>query len=103
MSPETSKLGWQMLMIHGVCGMVFWPASFTLPNALRAAGDAKYTMMVSLLSVWIVRIGMSYVFGVGLGFGALGVWMAMICDWVVRVLFFTGRFARGKWKMLKLV
>ena len=103
MSPETSKLGWQMLMIHGVCGMVFWPASFTLPNALRAAGEAKYTMMVSLLSVWIVRIGMSYVFGVGLGFGALGVWMAMICDWVVRVLFFTGRFARGKWKMLKLV
>jgi Na+-driven multidrug efflux pump len=83
--------------------MIFWPASFTLPNSLRAAGDAKYTMIVSLLSVWIVRIGMSYVFGIGLGFGALGVWMAMICDWIVRVAFFSGRFARGKWKTFKLV
>lgn len=103
MSAETSYLGWQMLMCHGLCGMLFWPASFTLPNALRAANDAKYTMIVSLSSMWLVRIGLSYVFALGLGLGALGIWVAMACDWVVRDVFFVRRFAMGKWKARRLV
>ncbi len=103
LSPETALLARKMFSVHGFFAMFFWPASFTLPNALRAAADAKYAMTVSLLSMWIVRIGLSYVFALPLGLGALGVWLAMICDWVVRVFFFVGRFARGKWKRQRLV
>ena len=74
--------------------------SFTLPNALRAAGDARFTMVVALLSMWICRIGMSYLLGSawGLGMGLLGVWIAMFSDWVVRAAVFFIRFLRGKWK-----
>jgi putative MATE family efflux protein len=115
MSEETTRLGWYMTLTHGLCGMLIWPLSFTLPNALRAANDATYTMVVSMLSMWIIRIGMSYVFkytdlfGVRefflwpLSFGALGVWFAMILDWIVRSVFFIGRFAGGKWKSRKLI
>jgi putative MATE family efflux protein len=103
LSPETANLAWQMLMCHGLCGMVFWPASFTLPNALRAAGDAKFSMIVSLASMWLVRIALSYVFALTLGLGPLGVWIAMVCDWVVRGGLFIYRFARGKWRTRKLV
>jgi putative MATE family efflux protein len=103
MSAETSHLGWQMLLCHGLFAMLFWPASFTLPNALRAAADVKYTMIASLSTMWIVRIGMSYVFALVLHLGALGVWLAMVCDWIVRDVLFVRRFARGTWKNRKLV
>ena len=56
----TAAMAVQVLRLCAVFTAVFWPMSFTLPNALRAAGDARYTMVVSLLSMWICRIGMSY-------------------------------------------
>jgi putative MATE family efflux protein len=115
LSPETTKLAWYMTMTHGLCCMIIWPLSFTLPNALRAANDAAYTMIVSMISMWMVRIGMSYVFkwtgilGIAsalswpVSFGALGVWFAMIIDWIVRSMCFVCRFARGKWKTKTLI
>ena len=64
---------------------VFWPMSFTLPNALRASGDAIFTMSISLASMFICRVALSYLFACswGLGMGLLGVWLAMFCDWIV--------------------
>ena len=103
MSPETTELGWRMLMCHGITGIIFWPASFTLPNALRAANDARYTMIVSLISMWTVRVGLSYVYANTFGMGAFGVWVAMSTDWVFRGLFFIIRFKSGKWKNRQLV
>ena len=87
-----------MLRWNSVFTIIFWPMSFTLPNALRAAGDAKFTMVVSMLSMWICRIGMSYLLGLGMGLGLLGVWMAMFADWIVRGAVFLGHVLRGKWK-----
>ncbi len=103
MSAETTLLGWQMLMCHGLMGMIFWPASFTLPNALRAANDARFTMIVSLISMWTVRIGLSYFFAIPLGMGAFGTWVAMSLDWIVRSAAFIIRFGRGRWKTKKLI
>jgi putative efflux protein, MATE family len=115
LSPETTKLAWYMTMTHGLCGMVIWPMSFTLPNALRAAGDASFTMIVSMISMWTVRIGMSWVFrntgifgvqaffGWPLSFGAMGVWFAMILDWIVRSNCFIIRFLHGGWKRKRII
>lgn len=100
LTPATAVLSVQVMRWHGGVAMVFWPMSFTLPNALRAAGDARFTMTVSMLSMWICRIGMSYLLASpwGLNMGLLGVWMAMFADWVVRAIVFLGRFLGGKWK-----
>ena len=100
LTPATAAIAIQVLRWCAVFTIVFWPMAFTLPNALRAAGDAKFTMVVSMLSMWICRIGMSYLLGPvqGLGMGLLGVWVAMFCDWVVRAALFLIRFLRGKWK-----
>ena len=104
-----------MTLAHGIFGMLIWPLSFTLPNSLRAAGDAAFTMVVSFVSMWTIRVGMSYVFKytqifglVGfmnwpLSFCSLGVWFAMILDWVLRSFFFVVRFARGSWKNKRVV
>lgn len=110
MSEETTRLATYMAMLHGAVGLFFWPSSFTLPNALRAAGDVAYTMLVSMISMWAVRIGMSYLFkcteifglpealGWPLSFGAMGVWFAMMLDWTARSIAFIIRFAQGHWR-----
>lgn len=100
LTPATAAISIQVLRWCAIFTIFFWPLSFTMPNALRAAGDARFTMVVSLLSMWICRIGMSYLLGSAWGFDLrlLGVWLAMFCDWVVRAIVFMIRFLRGKWK-----
>ncbi|AEE17575.1 MATE family efflux transporter [Treponema brennaborense] len=103
LSADTTDLAWKMLMCHGICGMLVWPLSFTLPNALRASNDAKFTMVVSLLSMWFIRVGLSYVFAWYTGLGALCSWVAMVIDWVARSGAFVVRFRRGKWQHKTLI
>ena len=100
LTPATAAMCVQVLRWNAVFATIFWPMSFTLPNALRAAGDAKFTMWVALLSMWICRIGMSWLLGSawGLNLGLLGVWLAMFADWIVRAVFFLVRFLGGRWK-----
>ena len=98
LSEETLKLAAVLVLIHDGCAIILWPASFTLTNVLRAANDVKFPMCISILSMVIVRLGAGYLLAVGLGLGAVGVWCAMILDWVVRVICFVGRYRSGKWK-----
>ncbi len=104
LSPEAAAMAAQVLRLFAVF-YVFWPLSFTLPNALRAAGDAVFTMAVSLTSMFVCRVALSYVFACswGLGLGLFGVWLAMCVDWVVRGGFFLFRFWRGRWKSIKVI
>jgi Na+-driven multidrug efflux pump len=78
--------------------VLLWPASFVFPNALRAANDVKFTMIVSIVSMFAVRIGCSYLLAAIFHTGALAVWSAMIADWVVRVTCFVWRYRSGGWK-----
>ena len=89
---ETTRLSYILVMIHDGMAIFLWPASFVLPNMLRACNDVKYTMVVSIFSMITFRIGFSYVFGVHMGWMAVGVWAAMVIDWVFRVLCFVGRY-----------
>ena len=98
LTPETRALAWTLVMIHNGMSIFLWPASFVLPNALRAANDVKFTMVTSILSMAIWRLGFSYLIGVHMGLGAIGVWIAMVVDWVCRVVCFVLRFRSGVWK-----
>lgn len=91
LSPEASELARRMILLHSVM-MLVWPLSFTLPNALRASLDAKFTMMISVCSMWIFRIGFAYLFVKVMGLGVMGVWFAMLIDWVFRTSVFCRRF-----------
>ena len=90
-------------MIHDGMAMFMWPTAFTMPNAMRAAGDVKYCMFISIFSMVVFRILLSIVFGIWMGWGAIGVWLAMIVDWTFRVIFFVWRFASRKWLEYKVI
>ena len=98
LSAEATAMTEDIIVYHGICCMIIWPIAFNLPNVLRASNDVAFCMILSILSMWICRIGMSYVLGVRMGFGVFGVWVAMTMDWVVRAIFFVLRYRSGKWQ-----
>lgn len=102
-SPATAALARELMLYCIACTILLWPASFVLPNGLRAAGDVRFTMTVSIVSMWAFRIGFSYLLAKGLQMGVLGVWIAMTIDWAFRNLCFAIRFFRGKWMNKQLI
>lgn len=103
LSEATAFEARRILLFHGACGCIIWPIGFTLPSVFRAAGDVKFSMAVSILSMWFVRILFSYIIGQFMGVGVFGVWIAMVLDWVVRAVCFAWRYHSGKWKGHSLV
>lgn len=91
LSPAATEMARSLILLHSAM-MIVWPLSFTLPNALRASLDARFTMVISVFSMWAFRIGFAYVFVSMMGFGVIGVWFAMFIDWVFRTGVFTWRF-----------
>ncbi len=93
-----------------IANIFFWPLSFTMPNILRAAGDAKYTMIVSNVSMWAFRVVFSYVISYWImshsankSLALYGVWIGMYLDWVCRSLMFGLRFAGTRWLDKKVI
>lgn len=87
-----------LLRYYSLTCAILWPLSFALPNALRAVGQVKYTMLISILSMWIWRIGFSYILTSYFNIGILGVWIAISIDWLCRSICFSLRFFKGKWQ-----
>lgn len=66
------------------CIPVFWPAAFIIPACLRSTGDVVYVTVVSIASMWIVRVLGGYLLVKYTGLGLMGVWIAWCLDWVTR-------------------
>ncbi len=103
LSDITARAAHQIILFHGICAVIIWPMSFTLPGTFRAAGDAKACMYISAISMWLFRIAFSFVLGKYMGMGVFGVWVSMIIDWVFRALCFIIRYFRGSWMKQAIV
>lgn len=87
----------QITRTYCMISVLLWPSSFMLPNVLRSGGDARFTMCISVLSMWLFRILLCYVFILRMGMGLEGVWYGMYVDWTFRSLAFFLRYRSGKW------
>lgn len=103
LSDTAYRIAQELVFWNAVLSAVIWPLSFTFANGLRAANDVRFTMITSILSMWIFRIGFSYILASFLNWGVLGVWVAMFIDWFVRAACFVWRFASGKWKNIQFL
>lgn len=95
---RTKQLVIWLVLIHNVFNAIVFPFSGALCNGLRASGDVKYTMYVSILSTIAVRLFLSYILGIVLEMGVIGIAVAMVCDWILRAVIFVCREKSGKWK-----
>ena len=103
LSGETMDIAYQLLFWHTVFAITVWPLAFTLPNAFRAANDAKFTMIVSIFSMWAFRICLCLIFAKYTDLGVLGVWLGMFADWIFRMILFVWRQVSGTWKNKQLI
>lgn len=103
LSPETKELVIILVLIHNVFNTVAFPFSGPLSNGLRAAGDVKFTMIVSIASTVLGRFIFSIIFGVYLNMGVIGIAFAMCLDWSVRGIIFFLRFKSNKWTKFKVI
>ena len=103
LSPEATRMAAEVLRWFSTIAVFIWPLSFTLPNALRAAGDVKFTMLTGIISMWLFRVLCSYLLAVVCNMGILGVWFGMFIDWAVRSLLFAVRYLSGRWQMKKVI
>ncbi len=103
LSDETGVLVEHLTTFYAVSFMIVWIPAFQLPNTLRSAGDTRFTMIVSVFSMWCFRLVGGYVLAIPLQLGVQGVWYAMVLDWVVRATFFTFRYRGTAWMKKKVI
>ena len=103
LSAESAAIVHQMMVLITLVKPFIWPLAFTLPNGMRAAGDVKFSMLVSAGSMWVFRVALCMILIRGFGFGVLGVWVAMFVDWFDRDIWYLGRFLSGKWMEKKVI
>lgn len=97
LSPDAVEIAVTVLRAFSIASLPIWPLSFTMPNALRGAGDVRFTMIISLLSMWAGRVIVGYILITVFKLGVFGVWIGMFVDWYIRGISFLIRFISRKW------
>ncbi|MBQ5813847.1 MAG: MATE family efflux transporter [Clostridia bacterium] len=75
----------------------FQASQFIFAGALRGAGDTKFTAMVTMLTVMLLRPGLAIFFINQFDLGLNGAWYALVVDQLVRTLLVFYRYHSGKW------
>ena len=103
LSAETADLVRDLCAPYLIAGIVFWTLSYTVPNAFRACGDVKFTMMISVLSLWVFRVGFAYLIFYLFSPTIYALWIASYIDWGFRSLANVIRLRSGKWLKQKVI
>ena len=102
-SRQTELWAMQILVIYTIGSNFFYPSSFGTPSALRGSGDTRFVMAVATGSMFVFRIGFAYILVHLFHMGVIGIWVAMISDWIIRQIIFETRFKNGKWKEKRII
>lgn len=97
MEPASARLCFEMVTFITIVKPICWVPSFIPPYGLRAAGDVKFSMIVSCCTMWLCRVSLCIYLCRVWGFGPIAVWIGMACDWMLRSIIFTARFHSRKW------
>ena len=95
---ETRRYIWTIVIIHNVFAALVQPFALPLSSGLRAAGDVQFSLWSSLLCTVVFRTALSFLLGLGLNLGIVGIAWAMVLDWCLKALLDVLRFRSGKWK-----
>ena len=97
MEAAPARLAIEVMLVISIVKPFLWPLSFLPINGMRAAGDVKFGMIVSTVSMWVFRVGLTTVLCRFLGVGLIGIWCGYFADWLVRSVVFSLRYVSGRW------
>lgn len=101
--PSSIPIIYRLLFITVTASPLFWSMSNVMPYVLRSAGDAVYSSIVSLITMWAIRVGAGYLLAITFQWGIYGVWVCMILEWVIRYPLFFLRFRGHRWLTKKTI
>ena len=102
-SAETRHYIWVIVIIHNIFAATVQPFAIPLSSGLRAAGDVKFSFWSSIVCTVVFRTAMSFVLGLWLKLGIVGITWAMVLDWTLKMILDIIRFRSGKWKEKKVI
>lgn len=103
LSAAEAELTVHIMLVISIVKPFLWPLSFLPINGMRAAGDVRFGMIASTVSIWICRVGLTTVLCRVLGVGLIGIWIGFFVDWIVRSTVFSLRYRSGKWAQHKVI
>ncbi|MCH5270678.1 MAG: MATE family efflux transporter [Lachnospiraceae bacterium] len=103
MEPESARMCLYMMGWITLVKPIFWILSFIPAYGMRAAGDVKFSMLVSTATMWLCRVSLCVFLVRRYQFGPMAVWIGMFSDWALRGLLFSIRFHRKKWLEHKVI
>ena len=100
---EAKAIGRQCLYFCLTLQLFTYPLSFTAPGILKATSDVKYVMYGAVISMFAMRVSLAFLLTTdripGMPqLGAMGYWIGMCSDWVLRSILFSARLLSGRWK-----
>ncbi len=102
-SQQAKDLVIWLVLINNIFNGLAYPFAGPLGNGLRAAGDVKFTMIVSIAPTIAARLLFSALFGLWLGWGVIGVAIGMSMDLVFRGAIFLWRLKSRNWTTFHLI
>ena len=98
--PEVIRIGSEYLLI--VCSFYLpFTAMFKINGVLRGAGDTFIPMFISLVSLWVVRVPLAWIFSRRIG--ETGIWWAIPAGWLIGLILYYIYYSTGKWKTKVIV
>ncbi|WP_205737052.1 MATE family efflux transporter [Acetobacterium paludosum] len=103
LSTEATLWTTQIVWGHAIVMILIWPLAYSLPVTFRASGDAKFPMIISIVSMIFCRIFLAYIFSINFNMGMIGTWAAMFVDWIFKAVVFVWRYFSEKWTNYKVI
>ncbi len=97
MEAGAAAMCFEMVLAITIVKPLVWTGSFVISYGLRAAGDVRFSMIVSTITMWCCRVALCIFLVRVYNFGPMAVWIGMFADWGVRSVIFVLRFLSGKW------
>ena len=97
MESESAALCIEMVAAITIAKPLVWVGSFVPAYGLRAAGDVKFSMITSIITMWGCRVALCIFLVKAFGMGPMAVWYGMFADWTLRSIIFISRYLSGAW------
>lgn len=103
METESARMCLQLVGIITIVKPIVWTGAFIPAYGMRAAGDVRYSMLLSCISMWAFRVTLCIYLTHTFGLGPISVWIGMFTDWTVRSVLYLWRFRSRRWLKHKLI
>lgn len=95
---ETFALAKKVFITAVLMYSLLWSPAFVTPAGLRGCGDVRYSTIVSIISLTVVKLPITWLFTTHMNMGLMGIWLAIAAEWITRIIFIVPRALSQKWE-----